>query len=173
MTETTEQAQPVVDLVVTDPAGNEFHAYASEYGDQRLPAWAAERESIAGDIRYRRWMRVTFPRYSKYDAVRAAIEAALLPWERLYRVTGEHWGGEDVSLVTELIFPSSSWCVDCGHDVRPDRYGRVSPYAVYRTGGTGREWVSRNWSHLDAHLAVAEAHANGDTRAHMGIDACG
>ena len=57
----------------------------------RLPAWKAERVHW-GHVQYRRRFRVTFPRYSRVDAVREAIAAALLPWEHVVTArTHRYW----------------------------------------------------------------------------------
>lgn len=165
-----ERGNPVP-LTVTDADGNTWHAEAQEYGG-RLGEWAAC-NAAPGDVRYRRQIRVSFPRYSRGPAIREAVAAAVLPHERLYILPMEHWGADDVTITTELIFPSSSWCVDCGHDVGPDRYGRVSPYAVYVSpAGSNRSYTMRNWPHQAAHEEAARRIADGD-EASIGIDGCG
>lgn len=171
MTEPTATTEPVA-LTVTDADGVTFHAWSTEHY-ARLTAWQAERPGVAGDVTYRRQFRITFPRYSRGEVIRAAAAAALRPHERLVNLPMEHWGDGDVDVTAELIFPSSSWCMECGHDVRPDRYGRTHPYAVSITpAGTHRSYTVRNYHHQEAHELAARERAAGNA-ASVGIDGCG
>lgn len=161
-----------VDLTVTDADGVTFHAWSTEY-HQHLTEWMAEQPGVAGDVEYRRQIRVAFPRHSKGDAIRAAVDAAVRPHEQVVYLPMDHWGAEDVAVTVRLIFPSSSWCMECGHDVRPDRYRRVSPYAVSITpASTHRSYTVRNYPHQDAHELAARERAAGN-EATVGIDGCG
>lgn len=46
-------------------------------------------------------------------------------------------------------------CVECGTNITPDLFHRVSPYRVYVRKDDGQEYAVRNLGHVKAHEIVA------------------